>query len=98
MITSIQAEAGSAGYQYQLAQLLWTGDAAVKKDAAQSLVWLRKAAEQGLGAAQYNLGVCLYNGVGTEKDEKQAMEWFRKADEQGVQFDLGMCSVYWHVA
>ena len=40
-------------------------------------------AKQGDAAAQYNLGVCYYNGIGVEKDYVEAVKWYRKAAEQG---------------
>ena len=45
--------------------------------------WYRKAAEQGLASAQYNLGLMYYEGDGVELDVKQAVSWTRKAAEQG---------------
>ena len=54
----------------------------------------RKAAEQGIADAQYNLGICYYNGVGVGKDDYEAVKWFRKAAEQGyadAQYNLGAC-------
>jgi TPR repeat protein len=33
--------------------------------------------------AQYQLGVCLENGIGVAKNEIEAMEWYEKAAEQG---------------
>ena len=41
------------------------------------------AAKAGDAAAQYNLGVCYYNGDGVPKDLTQAAYWFRKSAEQG---------------
>jgi len=35
--------------------------------------WYRKAAEQGLAEAQYNLGVPYYNGQGASKDYVESM-------------------------
>ena len=55
---------------------------------------LKKSAEQGEAKAQYNLGVCYYNGNGVEKDYQEAVKWYRKAAEQGIaeaQCDLGGC-------
>ncbi len=40
-------------------------------------------AEQGEMAAQYNLGVFYFEGVGIPKDASNAVRWFRKAAEQG---------------
>ena len=55
---------------------------------------LKKSAEQGDAKAQYNLGVCYYNGNGVEKDYQEAVKWWRKAAEQGdakAQYNLGVC-------
>lgn len=55
---------------------------------------LKKSAEQGDAKAQYNLGVCYYNGNGVEKDYQEAVKWYRKAAEQGIaeaQCNLGLC-------
>lgn len=43
----------------------------------------REAAEQGDAEAQYNLGLCYYNGEGVQQDYTQAVHWWRKAAEQG---------------
>jgi len=44
---------------------------------------LRKAAEQGYAAAQYNLGVMYEYGRGVSQDYGEALIWYRKAAEQG---------------
>ena len=54
---------------------------------------VRKAAEQGLAEAQYNLGVMYQHGGGVDVNYKKAIEWFEKAAEQGVadaQYNLGV--------
>ena len=55
----------------------------------------RQAAEQGDAAAQYNLGLCYYNGwSGVTQNYYEAVKWYRKAAEQGVakaQYNLGNC-------
>jgi hypothetical protein len=51
-------------------------------------------ADQGLAAAQDNLGFCYHNGTGLAKDEAEAVKWFRKAAEQNyppAQHNLGVC-------
>ncbi|GBL24036.1 secretory immunoglobulin A-binding protein EsiB [Opitutia bacterium] len=40
----------------------------VQQDQALAISWYRKAAEQGLAEAQYNLGGCYANGIGVAKD------------------------------
>jgi TPR repeat protein len=55
------------------------------------------AADQGFAVAQYNLGVCYYQGTGVEKDEVEGVKWYRKAADQGfagAQHNLGL--IYAH--
>ncbi len=40
---------------------------------------LKSKAEAGDPAAQFNLAVCYYNGVGVEKNEAEAFKWSKKA-------------------
>ncbi len=54
-------------------------------------LWL-PLAEQGMAAAQFNLGVMYEKGRGVKQDDFEAVKWFRKAAEQGMadaQFNLG---------
>ena len=54
--------------------------------------WWRKAAEQRLAQAQFNLGVMYAEGTGVTQVYAEAVKWFRKAAEQGfvqAQSDLG---------
>ncbi len=55
---------------------------------------LRKLAEQGDAAAEFNLGMCYERGEGVAKDQEQAVKWYAHAAEQGhvwAQFRLGIC-------
>jgi len=40
----------------------------VAKDPEEAVKWFRKAGEQNLAPAQYNLGVCYANGDGVAED------------------------------
>ncbi|MBF0412596.1 MAG: SEL1-like repeat protein [Desulfamplus sp.] len=54
--------------------------------------WFKKAAEQGVPEAQFNVGTAYYHGNFVAKDEEKAFEWYMKAAEQGVpeaQFNVG---------
>ena len=53
------------------------------KDLTKAAEWYRKAAEQGLGSAQYHLGRCYEGGHGVTKDLTKAAEWYQKAADQG---------------
>ena len=66
----------------------------VTQDYKDAVKWLTKAAEQRLGEAQANLGVCYVIGNGVTKDEKEAVKWYTNAAEQGnatAQKNLGFC-------
>ena len=49
-----------------------------------ALLWLRRAAEHGLAAAQAELGDRYYFGRGLAADKEQAKDWWRRAARQGV--------------
>ena len=54
---------------------------------------LRRAAEQGDAAAQFNLGFAYLKGEGVPQDYAEAVKWWRRADEQGLapaQYNLGL--------
>ena len=70
------------------------GENGKQKDYPEAVKWFRKAAEQGHTFAQYNLGVCYYNGWGVPQDYSEAVKWYRKAAVQGyadAQCNLGYC-------
>ena len=55
------------------------------------------AANQGDAAAQYNLGVCYYNGEGVTQNKTEAARLFKLAADQGdatAQCNLGVCYEY----
>ncbi len=65
----------------------------VPQDYADAVKWYRKAAEQGMADAQYNLGLKYDNGLGVPQDYAEALKWYRKAAEQGnasAQTNLGV--------
>lgn len=52
------------------------------------------AAERGHTDAQYNIGLCYYQGRSVEQSYADAAKWWKKAAEQGhayAQYNLGMC-------
>jgi TPR repeat protein len=74
--------------QYRLA-----AEQGIFKDDTQAAKWFRLAADQGLGPAQYKLGLMYQRGKGVTKDDTQAAKWFRLAADQGdsrAQFNLGV--------
>jgi TPR repeat protein len=54
-----------------------------RKDFADALVWVRKAADQGDPGEQFNLGSFYFNGWAAPKDDAQARLWYSKAAAQG---------------
>ena len=79
---------GDGKAQYELGMLYSQGKG-VKQDYKEADKWLRKAAEQGLAEAKYNLGQVIYNQGFLAKDRavqfraEEAVKWFRKSAEQG---------------
>jgi hypothetical protein len=65
----------------------------VPRDSDEAVRWYRKAAEQGLAPAQYQLALRYANGDGVARDFEEAVKWYRRAAGQGVafaQFNLGV--------
>jgi TPR repeat protein len=55
--------------------------------------WYRKAADQGLVEAQYNLGVLCAEGTRLPKDNAEAFRWLKQAADRGyarAQNNLGV--------
>ena len=49
----------------------------------QDIKTLIAKAEKGDAKAQYDLGICYYNGKGVEQSKTQAIFWFKKACKNG---------------
>lgn len=76
------AENGDAEAQFSLSEYCLTNfDMGESACSAESLKWLRKAAEQGYSPAQYRLGYMYLEGCRLPMDHAQALAWFHKADE-----------------
>jgi len=73
-----QAESGDPEAQCNLAMMLQS-----EGDFEQATVWYRRAAQQGIVQAQFNLGVLLQNGAGTDQDFVEAVKWYEEAAKQG---------------
>ena len=66
----------------------------IAKDYDAAVPKFRKAAEKGSARAKYMLGVCCYDGTGTEKDWDAAFRWFYEAGKQDYThalYRLGLC-------
>ena len=60
----------------------------------EAVVMLKRAAVGGLADAQYDYGLCCFNGDGLAEDKAEAVVWFRKAAFQGMpeaQYTIGYC-------
>ena len=69
--------------QFNLAACYADGTGGVAKDAAAAAKWLRKAAEQGAGIAQYVLGVQYFVGNDVPKDLVSAYMWLSLSNQGG---------------
>ena len=78
-----KAAAGDPEAETTLALALHGGNL-LKRDDAEALRLLRKAADQGLLAAQESLGIFSAMGIGMEHPAPaEALEWYKKAAQQG---------------
>ena len=87
----------SAGELNQLGYEYHCGKNGKPQDYAQAVKYYRLAADQGFAMAQYNLGICYYNGQGVPEDDGMAAKYYRLAADQGyakAQYNLGAC-YYW---
>ena len=69
--------------QQNLALMYLEGRGGLARDTAAAVRWLMPAAEQGLAAAQYNLGVAYETGDGVMEDDAEAVRWYQKAADAG---------------
>ena len=63
---------------------LYREGAGVRKDLVQAIKWVRAAAEQGYGTAQFDLGTMIQFGRGTPKNLLDGMMWKMKAAQNGA--------------
>ena len=61
-----------------------------------ALVTIRKEAKQGHAAAETNLGIAYYYGLGVPQNSMTALHWLKKAAAQGVQIAEYMVQVIEH--
>lgn len=55
----------------------------VSQDFERAAMWFRKAADKGIAAAQYYLGLQYYDGLGVTQSYVQAAAWYQMAAKQG---------------
>lgn len=86
------AKSGQPGAQFYLATKYQQGKD-IQQDNQQAFTWYKAAADQGLSAAQLNVGRMLADGIGTKRDESLARKYFEKAASHGdnrASFNLAM--------
>jgi TPR repeat protein len=86
--------AGDALAQFRLGEHYLQGTIGGRKDELESIKWLRRAVDQKHAGAQYQLGVCLLQGVGLLKQETEGRALLALSAEQGhalAQFRLAQC-------
>jgi TPR repeat protein len=77
------AEAGVADAQYAMSQIYANGAGGRKKDDAQALLFLARAARQNYDTAQLDLGEWLIEGRGGKRDLKTGFGWMLAAANGG---------------
>jgi TPR repeat protein len=77
------AQHGLAVAQYNLSQMLSTGNG-TEKNEVEAAAWMKKAAEQGIPTAEYDYALDCMNGIGRPPDATEALHWFHAAALQGL--------------
>lgn len=83
-VTRIQAHYQNPVAQNRLGLHLVNGEFGLSRDPVQAAGWFRRAAEQGLADAQFNLALFLLNGDDAPPDLPQAALWGQRAAKQGL--------------
>ena len=87
------AENGDSVAQYSLGKLLENGGVGVPRDLAEAAKWYQRSANQGIAAAQNNLGLMYAQGRGVPQDVVRAVKYWRDAaakDHVVAKFNLGL--------
>ena len=77
------ARQGNAMGQYYLGLAYLYGEYGIKLNPEAAIYYFTLAAKQGLPAAQYCVGYCLYYGIGTERNWEWAKMWMEYAASNG---------------
>ncbi|MDR0937718.1 MAG: helix-turn-helix domain-containing protein [Oscillospiraceae bacterium] len=83
-----KAEGGDENYMYLLASLYLQG-VGVKKNMAEAVNWLKRAADKNHTAALNDLGELYAAGKGVEQDYSEALRLWKKANEVPTPFGIG---------
>lgn len=70
------------------------GRGGLVQDKARAVREYRITAKSDDLSAEYNMGICYYNGTGVDKNHVEAVRWFRRAAENGhedAMYNLDMC-------
>ena len=87
---------GLAEAQHDLAALYTAGQAGVTQNYERAALWFKKAADQGIANAAYNLGVLNHQGLGRSQNMDRALDWYRRAAQLGhpeAQYNLGIAYI-----
>jgi TPR repeat protein len=76
------ATRGDAEAQYRVALIYAFGAGGVPENRGEAHKWFRRAAEQGLAKAQFQVAVQYDLGQGTARSPSEALKWYRLAADQ----------------
>lgn len=91
------ARQGRVGVQFWLGRAYERGDLGVPQDYTESMLWYFMAADQGLSAAQKEMGDFFYLGNGVTQNYRDALAWYQLAAEQGEGFSQGILGLMYEL-
>lgn len=80
--------------QAHMGDFFYFGQYGMPQNYQTAFEWYEKSASQGDAEAQFKLGCCYQEGLGTEKNEEKAVEFYFLSAQQGfvdAQFNLANC-------
>ncbi|CAE8597324.1 unnamed protein product [Polarella glacialis] len=80
----LAGEQGVPEAQFNLGQMLFSGEAGLQANKEQAFYWLAQAAEKKVAAARYYVGMMYLDGDGVDKDLGIAINYLTAALDQGV--------------
>ncbi|MCL2761332.1 MAG: sel1 repeat family protein [Desulfuromonadales bacterium] len=86
------AQQGDNISQFGMGYLYYYGKGGVAQNYQEAFIWFKKAADQGIAAAQNYLGVMYSDGTGVAQNDYAAFMWYKTAADQGLadaQFHVG---------
>ena len=91
------AKLGNAQAMFDLGYHCYNEGHGVEENEAETIRWIKSAAELGHDEGQFNLGICYLEGCGVKKDETEAIKWIKLAAlQKNAEAQLVLGNLYYN--